>query len=152
MLEGGIRVPFIISYPAVISAGQVCDQPVTSLDLFVTFAKLADAPIDLKLGYPGIVLIPTWEGKLLSRGPIVWRWRTKAAVRYGSTKYIDMWEGEWKNIPAQKPNEAGLYDLDANPQELTENAIRDPRKAREMANYVSEWRNRFENKLLGRTQ
>ncbi|MEM9407758.1 MAG: sulfatase-like hydrolase/transferase, partial [Acidobacteriota bacterium] len=39
--EGGVRVPFVVSWPARLAAGQVVDTPVSTLDLFATFAAAA---------------------------------------------------------------------------------------------------------------
>ena len=41
LYEGGIRVPMIAAWPAVIRAGGVCDTPVSALDLFPTFLEAA---------------------------------------------------------------------------------------------------------------
>lgn len=43
--EGSTRVPAIIRYPGVLAAGVVSNEPVTGLDWWKTFAKLAAAPL-----------------------------------------------------------------------------------------------------------
>lgn len=41
LYEGGIRVPLLVRYPGVVIPGTTCEEPVTSLDLYPTFAGLA---------------------------------------------------------------------------------------------------------------
>ena len=43
--EGGMRVPGIISWPAKLSKGVTCNQPVTAMDLLPTLAKIAGGEI-----------------------------------------------------------------------------------------------------------
>ncbi len=45
LLEGGIRVPFVIKWPGVVKPGSVYDKPVWSLDLLPTFVKAAGGTI-----------------------------------------------------------------------------------------------------------
>jgi arylsulfatase A len=41
LYEGGIRVPLLIRWPGHTPAGSLCDEPVTSIDLYRTIAELA---------------------------------------------------------------------------------------------------------------
>ena len=43
--EGGVRVPCMMRWPGHIPAGRVCDELVTSLDLYPTLAHLIGAPL-----------------------------------------------------------------------------------------------------------
>ena len=40
LYEGGIRVPLIVKYPGKIAMGQVCDEPVSTIDLYPTLMEL----------------------------------------------------------------------------------------------------------------
>ena len=52
--EGGHRVPFIISWPAKINAGQTNAAPIGLIDMFATFAEISNAPMpDLLKGEKG---------------------------------------------------------------------------------------------------
>ena len=54
--EGGIRVPFLISWPGTIPSGQVYDQPIVSLDVAATAVELAGQERDETLD--GVNLVP----------------------------------------------------------------------------------------------
>jgi arylsulfatase A-like enzyme len=101
-LEGGVRVPAIISYPKALSQGAVRDQAVTVMDWFPTILELAGVP------KPGVVLdgrsmLPIInDASAPSAHPVLhFQWAQTWAVR----------QGDWKLIgqPAKKPKkgEAG---------------------------------------------
>ncbi len=86
-LEGGIRVPAIISYPAKLPAGVVRDQAVTAMDWMPTILQLCDVTLpDVELD--GNSLLPVIESAT-AKSPyqvMHWQWGNRWAVR----------EGEWK--------------------------------------------------------
>ena len=43
--EGGVRTPCLMRWPTKIPAGRTCDEPVASIDLLPTIAKLINAPL-----------------------------------------------------------------------------------------------------------
>lgn len=88
-LEGGIRVPAIISYPGLIPENEIRDQAITVMDFFpticeVTGSKLPDCIID------GFSLLPVVESKTANSGHEVlyFQWRDQWAVRDGKWKLI----------------------------------------------------------------
>ena len=98
--EGGIRVPFFVSWPDKISAGQVIDTPVISLDLFPTFAALAGAEAPAALDGLDLSELLRGEVKTLPPRDLFWRfYDTQAAVRSGDMK--------WVRVAPDK----GLYNL-----------------------------------------
>ena len=50
LYEGGIRVPFVLQWPAAAKPGTVVDAPVITLDLFATALAVADANPSLPAG------------------------------------------------------------------------------------------------------
>jgi len=73
LYEGGIRVPFLARWPEKIEAGQVNEASVWSIDLFPTFAELAEA--DPPANLDGQSLLPVFEDPELD------------------------WTGEWREKP-----------------------------------------------------
>src|SRR5690606_1041546 len=69
--EGGQRVPGIISWPAKLKGNLVCDEMITSMDLFPTFIDIIDAKTKDKNSFDGIsileVLMNPRERKLIKR-------------------------------------------------------------------------------------
>ncbi len=102
LLEGGIRVPFIMSWPAKIKAGSIYDHPVTALDITPTFVELADGSITPDDNLDGVNLFPYISGENSAKphNDMKWRFTISASIR----------EGDWKliRLPDRLPM---LYDL-----------------------------------------
>ena len=91
LLEGGLRVPALICWPAQIPAGRVSDQVMITMDWFPTL--LAAACIAPHRDYPadGMNLLPTLTGQSEpTLRKLFWRYKTNAqrAVRDGDFKYL----------------------------------------------------------------
>lgn len=88
-LEGGIRVPAIMSMPGRIPQGQVRNQAVISADFFPTILELCDIrPLDRKID--GKSLWPILESAQAAENHNVmyWQWQKQWAVRQGNWKLI----------------------------------------------------------------
>jgi len=97
MLEGGSRVPFITSWPAVTPAGKVSEDIVSFADVHATFAELAGAKVPAGLQYDSQSFAPQLRGE--PGKPRPW-----AYVQLGSHWFV--------REPGFKLNEAGkLFDM-----------------------------------------
>ena len=119
LYEGGIRVPFLMQFPGKFAAGNVVDDPVTSLDLFPTALALAGIATDRPLD--GRNLLPQLSGERASPGPrpLYWRAGERAALR----------DGDWKIVKSPRRGESGvweLYHLGEDPGEKTDRASSEP--------------------------
>ena len=91
--EGGVRVPCVMRWPAVLSKGMVTNQPGITMDLTSTFLGVAGAKPPQGRKLDGIDLMPILTGK---HKPIertfFWRVdhsdRKQKAVRQGNWKYL----------------------------------------------------------------
>ena len=70
--EGGIRVPMIVRWPAVVSAGTSTDVPVNNVDFYPLFADVAGAQIQANVTLDGVSLLPLLNGESLGRSAIYW--------------------------------------------------------------------------------
>jgi arylsulfatase B len=88
MYEGGIRVPFCMSWPDTIPAGTVYRHPVSSLDLSASVLAMAGAAPDPDAD--GVDLLPYVLGKEEGRPheTLFWRQGHKAALRSGDWKIV----------------------------------------------------------------
>ncbi len=96
LIEGGMRVPFVVSWKGQIPAGQVYDQPIWSLDVAATAVKLAGLPDDPEL-LDGVDLMPYLTG-VNTEPPheeLLWRWTAQSAIREGKFKFIKMADREY---------------------------------------------------------
>ncbi|MFK7909579.1 MAG: sulfatase-like hydrolase/transferase [Akkermansiaceae bacterium] len=88
-LEGGIRVPAIISYPAKLPQGKVRNHAITAMDWMPTILKLCDIPLpEVKLDGKCLVASLHKEPKEPLHQVMHWAWRSSWAVRDGDWKLI----------------------------------------------------------------
>ncbi|MEC9094130.1 MAG: sulfatase [Planctomycetota bacterium] len=94
--EGGIRVPFLVKWPGVTSAGSVDDTPVTSIDLFPTILAAAGAPLPEDREIDGMNLRPLLSGTgEINREAIFWHF---PHYRHAPGPYSIIRKGSWKLI------------------------------------------------------
>jgi arylsulfatase A-like enzyme len=117
MWEGGLRVPFIASWPGKIPASKVTDEFLTSLELWPTFAGVAGATTPPGIHLDGFDLLPILRGEVKSpRTEMFWKRRGDHAARVGKWKWVESAAGrglfdlssdlgETKDLSAEKPDE-----------------------------------------------
>jgi len=108
LLEGGIRVPLIVRWPAAISAGRRSDQVTISMDFLPTLLAAAGAAPDPRIPSDGENLLPVLAGRAPPyQRTLYWRFKNadQAAVRDGDWKYLKLGGHEY------------LFDLAADPRE-----------------------------------
>ena len=107
LIEGGIRVPFLVYWKDNLIPGQVYEHPVSSLDVAATSLALAGLPEDNILD--GVNLIPYLNGEM--EGPphesLCWRWIAQSAIRKGHWKLLRGGDREY------------LFNLDEDIEEQT---------------------------------
>ncbi len=93
--EGGIRVPFIINWPAGLKKGLIYENPVSSLDVAATCMSLAGINLPKKLD--GVNLIPYLTGKINSspHEALYWRFWDQSAIRMGNLKFLKAGKREY---------------------------------------------------------
>lgn len=114
--EGGVRVPFVLSWPGVLPAGKTFRRTVSTLDLFPTFLSAASGGRYRNPRLDGVDLLPFLTGKLV-RDPhryLFWGSRNQGTVRAENYKLSIGGDG------------TRLYDLRADIGETTDLAARRP--------------------------
>ncbi len=120
LYEGGIRVPALVRWPGVISAGGVVETPVHICDWAPTLIGLAGGKIDSNWKPDGLDIAPLLKSDAtrLERRVLYWRTNRGIAVR----------EGDWKLIIDAKGDKPELFDLASDPNESNDLAAKHPEK------------------------
>jgi arylsulfatase A-like enzyme len=130
LLEGGIRVPYIVRWPARVKAGGTTAQQALTMDWVATF--LAAAGVQPHPEYPldGASLLPVLEKPAASfERELFWRmkFRSQKAMRAGPWKYLSIEGDEF------------LFDLAADPRERANRAKREAPRLAAMRSRYAEW-------------
>jgi len=130
LLEGGIHVPFIMSWPKGIKAGSNYNQPVTALDLTPTFVELAGGKITAKDKMDGVNIYPYLTGDKTAdpNQHMKWRFTISASIR----------EGDWKliRLPDRLPM---LYNLKEDIAEQNDVADQHRERVIRMLKALGDW-------------
>ena len=88
-LEGGVRVPFVVSWPSKVKPG-VFDQPAIQLDLNATALAAANVEVKPEWKLEGVNLLPFLTGAELGapHGGLFWRFGEQMAIRSGDYKLV----------------------------------------------------------------
>lgn len=112
LTEGGIRVPWIVHWPARIAPGQVSEQHCMSMDWSATLLAAAGVPADPDYPLDGVSLLPVLQQPgLRFHRPLYWRMnhRGQRALRDGDWKYLRVDGNDYLfNIPADERERANL--------------------------------------------
>ena len=139
LLEGGLRVPMLVSWPGVTQAGTKCDVPVTSMDFFPTFVHAAGGSTKKIRQLEGLDLKPLFEGQQkLDRDALYWHFphnRMEVSLYMGGT----ILQGDWKFYKGYGVIEDKLFNLKSDPME-TINVLGDnPELASELRVKLEQW-------------
>ncbi|AXB75855.1 sulfatase [Novosphingobium sp. P6W] len=128
-IEGGVRVPFMMSWPKGLKPQGISDSPVSSVDIAATVLHAADPTRPLPAELDGRDLVHT------ARHPdpdrlLVWGQEPVYAARQGSRK---LWVSrDWK--------QSHLYDLSADPDESRDLSGSEPKAAADLAAEIERFR------------
>ena len=130
LLEGGLRVPLLVRWPARIAAGSVHATPSLSMDWTATMLAAAGVTPDPSYPLDGIDLSPAWSDAHWRRpGDLAWRMKhrdQRALVR-----------GRWKYLRVDGIDY--LFDLAADERERANQAARAPERLAAMRSAWEDW-------------
>lgn len=89
--EGGMHVPFVVSWPGTLPAGKDYDQPVSSVDVFATALAVAGVAMPTDKKYDSVNLLPFLRGEKPGAPHDRLFWRTSTglwATRQGTAKLV----------------------------------------------------------------
>ncbi|MEX0331884.1 MAG: alpha-L-fucosidase [Puniceicoccaceae bacterium] len=147
MYEGGLRVPFIFSWPNRIPSGSILNDPIHGVDLFPTLAAFAGAESPTGHSVDGVDLKDLITGRVeqLAPRPLFWFFPKYA----GWNKKSELWRDEWRNvildggyklIEYRETGRVELFNLQEDPFETKELSDAEPEKAKELQQKLANWK------------
>lgn len=132
VFEGGVRVPFLVSWPGTLPAGATYDEAVSSLDIFATSAAVGGAELPAGLQLDGVDLRThlKGEGKAPPHGALFWR--------TGGGRSYAVRAGRYKLVSTDGKTTA-LFDLDVDLSEKTDCVGAYPPVAARMQEGYQKW-------------
>lgn len=131
--EGGIRVPFLMSWPGVIEGNRTYPHPVNTIDVACTALALAGVEIEDDPTLDGLNLLPhvTSEKKEAPHEALFWRKTNGEAWAVRS--------GKWKLLRPSADEPSALYDLNADIAEYTNLAEENPEVVARLEGLFDAW-------------
>ncbi|WP_298484552.1 sulfatase [uncultured Maribacter sp.] len=133
LFEGGIKVPFVISWPKKIKAKQTYNQNVISLDLYPTFLEAAGVNVETKKQLDGKSLLPYLNGNLSTVPHNTLFWRSVGGFEYAVRK------GDYKLYKSSYKNKTMLFNLKSDAYERNDIAKNYPAIMAELEQEYKTW-------------
>jgi len=141
-LEGGIHVPFVVSWPSRLKPG-VFTQPTIQLDLTATALAAAGIQVDGDSKLEGVDLLPFLLGEKTGapHDALYWRFGQQMAIRLGDYKLV-RYDSNADTLTGgrnQPVTAAKLYNLAADIGETKDLAAEMPDKVKELQSRWDAW-------------
>jgi arylsulfatase A-like enzyme len=130
LLEGGIRVPYIVRWPAVVKKGGVTAQHAVTMDWVATFLDAAGISCDRNFPLDGVSLLKSLKNpKQIVKRDLFWKmlYRNQKAMRSGDWKYLSIEGDEF------------LFNLAKDERERANFGRREPRRLAALKEKYSAW-------------
>ena len=144
--EGGVNMPFIVSWPGTINAGETDNESViNAVDLYPSLCQIAGAKLIEGFDYSGEDMSQALLGIKEQR-------RTKDMMwDFGRNKYFNkpqkkqrsphlgIRRGDWKLLVDSDGKNIELYDIKIDPNETTDLSAKHPELCSELSKKVIDW-------------
>ena len=131
--EGGIRVPFFISWPGKIEPGTVIDEAVIHYDLMPTIVNATAAQLPQDREIHGVDLAPLWQGMGNKNKPFL---RKDDALYWFTGTYRVVQAGDWKLQLNPDSKQIFLHNLASDPTEQNNLAKSEPEKLDQLVKLI----------------
>jgi len=128
--DGGLRVPFLMRWPAHLPAGGTTDYQGLNFDLFPTFVELAGGKPDP--GLDAVSLVPLLNGKRIETPRDLYFCRREGGPAYAGKSYEALVRGDWKILQNHPFGARELYNIKNDHREQNNLAATRPRELAEM--------------------
>jgi arylsulfatase A-like enzyme len=141
--EGGIRTPFIVSWPAGFKGGRSIDTPVSSLDILPTALDAARVALPTDKPLDGKSLLPLLTGKT-AQHIATFYWSEGGEVGGFAVR-----SGDWKIVQQRGQAKVELFNLAKDPAETTDVAAQNAAKVAELTKLYDRWLDQMAEPLSG---
>lgn len=141
-LEGGVRVPFIVSWPGKLKPG-IFSLPAIQLDLHATALAAAGVKAEADWKLEGVDLLPFLTGEKTGapHDALYWRFGQQMAIRAGDFKLV-RYDGNadtMTGVRNQPVSTVKLYNLATDIGETKDLAAAQPEKVKELQSKWDAW-------------
>jgi arylsulfatase A-like enzyme len=116
--DGGLRVPFMLRWPALVAPGKRSDYAGQNFDVFPTFLELAGASLPNDLD--AVSLVPLLHGQTINQPRDLYFVLREGGTSYHGKSYEAIIRGDWKLLQNDPMSPFELYNLQEDPQERTD--------------------------------
>ena len=134
--DGGLRVPFVLRWPARVAAGSRSDYAGQLFDIFPTCLEAAGIPIPEATD--ALSLVPILEGGTIDRPRDLYFVRREGGAAYGGKSYEALIRGRWKLLQNSPYRPMELYDLVDDPYERVDLSSIRPEVMKELSAVLRE--------------
>ena len=138
LYEGGIRVPFIVSWPGVTQPNSLSDAIVTGTDVYATLLEAAGLPPLANEATDSLSILPAIKGEPLERDAILWHSPRPRPGSTGDTASSALRLGDYKLIKFYYPEiHYELYHLPSDIGENHDLTAEQPQRTLELATLLN---------------
>jgi arylsulfatase A len=135
--EGGVRVPFIVSWPGLTRPGTTSDEPVITPDIPATILDLTGVGAAPGQPLDGRSLAAVFRGEPLGRDALYWHYPHYHPG--GATPYSAIRAGLWRLVHFYEDGRSELYHLGEDGGETTDRAAREPERTAALKAKLDAW-------------
>ncbi len=135
--EGGVRVPFLVSWPGLTAPGTTSDEPVITMDIPATILDLTGVGAEPGGLLDGVSLAPIFRGGSLDRHALHWHYPHYHPG--GATPHSAIRAADWRLVHFYEDGHDELYNLRDDPGERTDRAAAEPARAAGMRRELEAW-------------
>jgi N-acetylgalactosamine-6-sulfatase len=140
LYEGGVRVPFIVRWPAKTPAGKINNTTVISaVDLLPTFCDVAGIELPENYAPDGESICRALTGEEMPRTkPIFWNWTGPAKGDWWPRWGVRV--GDWKLLIDNEGTRRELYNIPEDPAEANNVIQEHPELAEKLQQQILDWK------------
>jgi arylsulfatase A-like enzyme len=149
-LEGGVRVPFVVSWPGKLPAGKTYERPLIQLDIQPTALAAAGVEVQPAWKLDGVNLLPHLQEET-STGPhdtLYWRFGEQMALRRGDWKLV-RYDAMADDGQPGTVSPVRLYNLADDIGEAHDVAAAQPDRVKELTGVWDAWNAQLARPLWG---